>query len=622
MDAHDRWRRTFEDEQQRLWHSLWAFSGDSDLAADAVAEAFAQGVRRGDAVLDPAAWVWRAGFRICAGLLSARRGGAGVDPDVLRLRRVPGRRRPTRSSSSWTPSGASSDADRRLVALGLIGGLDSSTIGEVLGISAGAARVRLHRTRGRLRDLLDPSDHPARPSSRDPRGRPTLRRCVVPDVVDRSTQALRRHPSPVAWEDVLARLAEPEVDLEPAVAAARRPGEGRRRSRWTPVAIVGVAAAIVALAAVLWSDDRDDQVHTDGGATTHQTTTPETSTSATSPTTGPAGRTGDVRSFPVTGSTGSTYVVWGGEDGEEVDRLDGFTVDVASGAVTPIPEAPMEPAYRTSGVWTGEELIAWTGDPAAMDGDAPAMAAIWHPERGWRAIAAPPAEVASGNLAAVWTGTRAVAATGSGATVAYDPGTDRWEDVPTCRGATPWSPTLVWTGTEVVAWVPGGYAGPYPAERGSPIADRGWRWTPGATRWVPLPDLPNGHRTQTASLVWTGEELLVWGLSTGGDVEGGVGVGARLATGRPGVAAAPALAADRGGLVRGHPGLPVRRRLARRGGGGGQAARPRRPDGPARLRHQHRAVDHHGADPPGLRPDRHPRRAHDPPAVPLGAGPR
>lgn len=55
----DRWRQTFEAEQQRMWQTLLAHTRNPDIAADAVAEAFAQGLRRGVAVRDPAAWAWR-----------------------------------------------------------------------------------------------------------------------------------------------------------------------------------------------------------------------------------------------------------------------------------------------------------------------------------------------------------------------------------------------------------------------------------------------------------------------------------------------------------------------------------------------------------------------------------
>src|SRR5690349_13502080 len=41
----------------RIWRAAWAFAHDSDVASDAVAEAFAQALARGDAITSPAAWI-------------------------------------------------------------------------------------------------------------------------------------------------------------------------------------------------------------------------------------------------------------------------------------------------------------------------------------------------------------------------------------------------------------------------------------------------------------------------------------------------------------------------------------------------------------------------------------
>jgi hypothetical protein len=64
---------TYRREAPRLWRALMLYSGDRDIASDAVAEAFAQLLGRGAAVRDPRAWVWRAAFRIAAGDLKRRR---------------------------------------------------------------------------------------------------------------------------------------------------------------------------------------------------------------------------------------------------------------------------------------------------------------------------------------------------------------------------------------------------------------------------------------------------------------------------------------------------------------------------------------------------------------------
>ena len=72
---------TYRQEADRLWRALFAYSADPDIASDAVAEAFAQAIRRGSAIRDPAAWVWKAGFRIAAGDLKRRARTTDVIPD-------------------------------------------------------------------------------------------------------------------------------------------------------------------------------------------------------------------------------------------------------------------------------------------------------------------------------------------------------------------------------------------------------------------------------------------------------------------------------------------------------------------------------------------------------------
>jgi RNA polymerase sigma-70 factor, ECF subfamily len=69
-------------EADRLWRALFVFCADTEVASDAVAEAFAQLIRRGPAIRDPRAWVWRAGFRIAAGELKRRSSWVHDLPDV------------------------------------------------------------------------------------------------------------------------------------------------------------------------------------------------------------------------------------------------------------------------------------------------------------------------------------------------------------------------------------------------------------------------------------------------------------------------------------------------------------------------------------------------------------
>ena len=80
----ERVRAAYEAVHAPLWRAVLAYSGSADVADEAVAEAFAQLLRRGEAVDDPAAWAWRSAFRIAAGELQQRRLAATSDrvPDV------------------------------------------------------------------------------------------------------------------------------------------------------------------------------------------------------------------------------------------------------------------------------------------------------------------------------------------------------------------------------------------------------------------------------------------------------------------------------------------------------------------------------------------------------------
>ena len=64
----------YRQDGDRLWRALFAYAGNEDVASDAVAEAFAQALRRGTAVRDVRSWVWRSAFRLAAGDLKSQSG--------------------------------------------------------------------------------------------------------------------------------------------------------------------------------------------------------------------------------------------------------------------------------------------------------------------------------------------------------------------------------------------------------------------------------------------------------------------------------------------------------------------------------------------------------------------
>jgi RNA polymerase sigma-70 factor, ECF subfamily len=141
----------YEIEGQRLWRAVFAWCQDRAVTDDAVAEAFAQCLRRGKEVRDPRAWLWTAAFRLAAGELKARRRfvadvEAGDPPtdgpstDAVELLAAL-RRLPTNQ--------------RAAVVLRYYGGWETDEIAHALGAGRATVRVHLSRGRRRLREMLE-----------------------------------------------------------------------------------------------------------------------------------------------------------------------------------------------------------------------------------------------------------------------------------------------------------------------------------------------------------------------------------------------------------------------------------------------------------------------------------
>ena len=153
MGGQDRVEAVYRSVHPRLWRSLLSFTGDAELASDAEAEAFAQVLRRGDAVEDVEAWVWRSAFRIAAGLLAAWSGSADRGP-------VSGSMPSNGSVAEFLGLLADlSPQQRACVALRYVGEYTSPEIGELLGTSAGTVRVQLNRAHAALRHTITEAEH-------------------------------------------------------------------------------------------------------------------------------------------------------------------------------------------------------------------------------------------------------------------------------------------------------------------------------------------------------------------------------------------------------------------------------------------------------------------------------
>ncbi len=143
--------RLYRERGERMWHAILAFAGDPEVASDAVAEAFAQALRRGEQVRDPERWIWRAVFRIAAGELKER---SRRFPAALGV--PPAMEEPARDLVDALAR--LSRMQRGAVVLHHLVGHPVKEIAVILGSTPAAVKVHLSRGRKRLRTILEEED--------------------------------------------------------------------------------------------------------------------------------------------------------------------------------------------------------------------------------------------------------------------------------------------------------------------------------------------------------------------------------------------------------------------------------------------------------------------------------
>ncbi len=143
--------RLYREQAPRMWRALTAFSGSRDIAQDAVAEAFAQAIRRGEAIHSPERWVWRAAYRIAAGELHRRRPLLPLTLEGPTLTEEPAWE--LRSALAELPA-----QQRAALVLHYYAGYPASDIARITGSTAAGVWMSLSRGRQRLRRLLEVAD--------------------------------------------------------------------------------------------------------------------------------------------------------------------------------------------------------------------------------------------------------------------------------------------------------------------------------------------------------------------------------------------------------------------------------------------------------------------------------
>jgi RNA polymerase sigma factor (sigma-70 family) len=143
--------RVYREHGARMYRSLLLYAGDGEIAADAVAEAFAQALGRGDAIRSPERWIWKAAYRIAAGELVRRRAeGVGPAEDTYEI--------PEASLLLSIAMRQLSPLQRASVALHDYAGYTLREVADITGSTASAVSVHLVRAHAKLRNQLEDSD--------------------------------------------------------------------------------------------------------------------------------------------------------------------------------------------------------------------------------------------------------------------------------------------------------------------------------------------------------------------------------------------------------------------------------------------------------------------------------
>ncbi len=140
-------------EQPGLVRALWAMSGDRDLAADAVDEAFSRalaGWDRVSAMTSPGGWVRTVAINHLRRTMHRR----DLERRLLHRQRPAVGHGPAIDPELWGAVAALPVRQREVIALRYIGDLTEADVAASLGISEGAVSASLTKARRRLADVL------------------------------------------------------------------------------------------------------------------------------------------------------------------------------------------------------------------------------------------------------------------------------------------------------------------------------------------------------------------------------------------------------------------------------------------------------------------------------------
>jgi len=216
---------------------------------------------------------------------------------------------------------------------------------------------------------------------------------------------------------------------------------------------------------------------------------------------------------------------------DDAGSVDLAAYDPAGDAWHQLPPTPLSLRSGAAGAWTGTEMVVAGGfaspDGLASDASPATDGAAWDAvTNAWHLIAPMPVALPAFASTAVWTGTEVLVWSSSPATpdaagrevvLAYNPSTTRWRTLPP-SGLTPrHGAVAVWTGDRLVIW------GGLDTDFTTAYAD-GAILDPVTGTWRRLPVAPVPARGY-AGAAWSGHEVLIWGGETGASAQARATVG-------------------------------------------------------------------------------------------------
>jgi RNA polymerase sigma-70 factor (ECF subfamily) len=150
-EAKDSLERLYREQGAKLWRALFAFTGDREVASDALAEAFAQALARGETIAKVDGWVWTAAFHIASGELKMRhRTGLQVPERSYEM--------PASVSDMVAALARLSPKQRLAIVLHDYADRPTDEVARVLDVSRATVHVHLSQARRRLRTILGGDD--------------------------------------------------------------------------------------------------------------------------------------------------------------------------------------------------------------------------------------------------------------------------------------------------------------------------------------------------------------------------------------------------------------------------------------------------------------------------------